>query len=98
MATDNDRVYYRLAGRDPRQAVHEGGGVRDIVFQQVADARADGLQELARVPGVSVGRQYENGGPRVDAAQFGRCPDAFVGEGGGHADVEDDDVWRARCD
>src|ERR1700730_2432422 len=97
-APDNGWVYYRLTGSDPGQAVHEGGGVCDIVFQQVADARADGLQELAGIPGLSVGRQHENAGPRMNAAQLGRCLDAFVGEGGGHADVEDDDVWRARRD
>ena len=44
-APDDGRVDHRFPVSHPSQAVHQGARVGDVVFQQVADAGWDGLQD-----------------------------------------------------
>src|SRR6266446_9098027 len=75
-AADDARIYYRLTSGHSGQAVHERTNVCDVVFQQVANASAHGLQKLAGVARLGIGGQDEDADLRVKTAQLGRRPDA----------------------
>jgi hypothetical protein len=68
-----------------------------VVLEQVADAGAD-LQEADGVRGFGVRRQDQHPEVRIGAAQCGCGGEAFIGEGGRHADVQDDRVGHATRD
>jgi hypothetical protein len=66
--------------------------VGDPVLQQVPDAAGLDREQVGRVALLDVLRQHQHGDVRVLAAQDQRGPDALVGVGRRHADVDHGEV------
>src|SRR5260370_27073948 len=64
-AADDARIYHRLTSGPSGQAVHKRTHVCYVVFQQVANASAHGLQKLARVACLGIGRKHQDADLRV---------------------------------
>jgi hypothetical protein len=100
VAADEQRddlgVKDRTALTDAPDAVHEAIDVADPVLEQVARARGAALEELPGVGRFQVLRQDEHAERGVARAQGQRGAQAVVGVGGGHADVDHDDIGLVR--
>ena len=86
------------AGGHPAQRVQEVGHLGDPVLEQVADAAGLDRQQFGGVALLDVLGQHQDGDRRVLAPDDQRRPDALVGVGRRHPDVDDHQVGALLAD
>ncbi|MNW58782.1 hypothetical protein D3C74_366650 [compost metagenome] len=91
-------VQDRLSCRDPGQRVEELAHVRDPVLEEVAHAFRAACEQVAHEARLDVLREQQHPEPGRGLPQGQGRAQPLVGEGRGHADVDDDDVGQLAQD
>ena len=89
---DNDGIEHRSASANSPDRVGKLGEVGDSILEEVADALGAVAQEFEGVAGACVVGEHEYTHIREVRPDLPRGPDAPISLGG-HADVDDSDVW-----
>ena len=97
-ARDQGGVDDQFPSVDAMYRVDERGDVGDPVLEQVAAGSWQLLEQPHRVAGLDVLGQHQHADIRVGGTDGRRRAETFVGEGGRHPDVDDQDVGRVGRD
>ena len=95
---DEQGVHERAPGGHPLERALEHVAAQHVVLEQVPDARRRPVEEHGGVRGDEVLREHEHADVRVPGADEVGEPQALVGVGGRHPDVEQHDVGGMRTD
>src|SRR5205085_12657868 len=90
----DQRVDGDTAVGHPTERVEEVVDVEDAVLEQVAETGGTAPQQLDGPGGLDVLAEQQQGRGVAPAADLDGGPDALVGVGGRHADVDDGHVGR----